>query len=109
MCILFQTQLLYCKPRWKRALSCAGLGHRIPGFFTKPCASCFGQELDREQRGGRRERIPLQHFLRLIAGRAVVADRAHATNDDLINNLRRIGVLSTCAAPLLSWGMSRRL
>jgi len=33
----------------------------------------------------------------MIAGRAVVADRAHATNDDLINNLRRMGVLTSCA------------
>jgi hypothetical protein len=33
----------------------------------------------------------------MIAGRAVVADRAHASNDDLVANLRRLGVLSSCA------------
>ncbi|EIE27207.1 PCMT-domain-containing protein [Coccomyxa subellipsoidea C-169] len=40
--------------------------------------------------------IQLHQFLRFIAGRAGVArDRPHGTNDDLINNLRRMGVLSS--------------
>lgn len=44
--------------------------------------------------------IQLHQFLRFIAGRAGVArDRPHASNDDLINNLRRMGVLTSCAPP----------
>ncbi|CAL8462859.1 g2393 [Coccomyxa elongata] len=40
--------------------------------------------------------IQLHQFLRFIAGRAGVArDRPHASNDDLINNLRRMGVLTS--------------
>ena len=41
--------------------------------------------------------IQLHQFLRFIAGRAGVArDHPHASNDDLINNLRRMGVLTSC-------------
>ncbi len=48
------------------------------------------------ERGGRgRERVPLHQFLRMIAGRAVMGDRANGSNDELIANLRRVGVLSS--------------
>ena len=75
-----------------RASACLEFDAR--GFWAQDAAALG------ERRVGRRagERVPLHHFLRLIAGRAVVAgDRAHATNDDLVNNLRHLGVLSTCA------------
>ncbi len=48
---------------------------------------------DRGARG--RERVPLHQFLRMIAGRAVVGDRANGSNDELVANLRRVGVLSS--------------
>ena len=48
---------------------------------------------DRGNRG--RERVPLHQFLRMIAGRAVVGDRANGSNDELVANLRRVGVLSS--------------
>ncbi len=45
-----------------------------------------------------RDRVPLQHFLRLIQGGRRVASRASAeTNDDLIANLKSIGVISRSA------------
>ena len=51
--------------------------------------------------------IQLHQFLRFIAGRAGVArDRPHDTNDDLINNLRRMGVLSSCVAVFLCFPMT---
>ena len=42
-----------------------------------------------------RERVPLHQFLRMIAGRAVIGDRANGSNDELVANLRRVGVLSS--------------
>ena len=48
---------------------------------------------DRGNRG--RERVPLHQFLRMIAGRAVIGDRANGSNDELVANLRRVGVLSS--------------
>ncbi|CAL5223332.1 g5831 [Coccomyxa viridis] len=48
------------------------------------------------QRANRgRERVPLHQFLRMIAGRAVIGDRANGSNDELVSNLRRVGVLNS--------------
>jgi len=49
---------------------------------------------DRGNRAGR-ERVPLHQFLRMIAGRAAIVDRANGSNDELVANLRRVGVLSS--------------
>ena len=49
---------------------------------------------DRGNRAGR-ERVPLHQFLRMIAGRAAIVDRANGSNDELVANLRRGGVLSS--------------
>lgn len=50
---------------------------------------------------GRRDRLPIHmhHFLRILAGAgAGVADlQPAASNDDLVNTLRRVGVIKTYA------------
>ncbi len=61
-------------------------------------------DLHRERRhafrGGRVERIPLHDLLQILAGQRVVVDpdqRNADSNDDLVANLKRSGMLSRCA------------
>lgn len=42
-----------------------------------------------------RDRIPLHHFLRLIAPHRLVEHGAAASNDDLVQNLKRAGAITT--------------
>lgn len=42
----------------------------------------------------RRDRMPLHMFLRLIGGGRVLERDAATTNDDLVQNLRRNGVIT---------------
>ncbi|KAL4452300.1 hypothetical protein ABPG75_007962 [Micractinium tetrahymenae] len=53
----------------------------------------------RARGGGNPHRLPLHHFLRLIAGGRMMEHGAAATNDDLVANLKRGGVIQRQA-----WG-----
>ncbi len=65
------------------------LNRRLPN-----CLALQDPIRERGHRAGR-ERVPLHQFLRMIAGRAAIVDRANGSNDELVANLRRVGVLSS--------------
>lgn len=49
------------------------------------------------RRAGGDRRLPLQHFLRLMAGARMVDRPAVAgTNDDLVSHLRKTGAIKRC-------------
>jgi protein-L-isoaspartate(D-aspartate) O-methyltransferase len=47
------------------------------------------------RQGANPNRLPLHHFLRLIAGGRIMEHGAAATNEDLVQNLRRNGVIQS--------------
>ena len=68
----------------------------VPGIQPSELTAWHLQNNPIGHRGARgRERVPLHQFLRMIAGRAVIGDRANGSNDELVANLRRVGVLSS--------------
>ena len=75
----FANFLLHQLPPAWRAVGLAGLGW-IPG------------DPRREGAGGDR-RLPLQHFLRLMAGARMHPGQPVGTNEDLVSHLRRSGAI----------------
>ena len=70
-------------------------------MLSAPCLRMQNHPIrDRGNRG--RERVPLHQFLRMIAGRAVIGDRANGSNDELVAKPAPRGrpqLVSTCISP----------
>ena len=63
-----------------------------------PPATCTLQELAprRPGGGGREQRLPLQHFLRLIGGGAMLDRDDASNNEELVANLKKHGAITRC-------------
>ena len=64
-----------------------------------PPATCDLQEVAprRPRGGGREQRLPLQHFLRLIGGGAMLDRDDASNNEERVANLKKHGAITRCA------------
>ena len=64
-----------------------------------PSGPCDLQEVAprRPGGGGREQRLPLQHFLRLIGGGAMLDRDDASNNEELVANLKKHGAITRCA------------
>ena len=76
-----------------------------------PSGPCNLQEVAprRPGGGGREQRLPLQHFLRLIGGGAMLDRDDASNNEELVANLKKHGAITRCTViehPCMQWSLT---
>ena len=92
-------ELLPCPQQRCAQAASVSAGTATSADPAQPPATCDLQELAprRPGGGGREQRLPLQHFLRLIGGGAMLDRDDASNNEELVANLKKHGAITRCA------------